>query len=317
MTADRSAAVTSGGVKEIPTTVNISLAICHAAINLYQFFILPWWLLPSDHRWAWTLLPLAVLSNPFWSLIHEAIHDLFHSNRKVNATFGRALSVMFGSPFRILRLSHLLHHKLNRTPIEATELYDKENSSLLVAASGYYFQILGGLYLVELVSPLLFFFPRLWVRKVKTRFIKPESVTGILMQNWTQEEAVREIRIDGLIILVWLGLSRFCYGTDWPLLAAVLVTRGFLISFLDNVYHYRTPVNEIFYAANLRLPKALARVLLNFNFHGLHHQNPAIPWIRLPGTFREQARSFQGNYFAAAARQLCGPVALQELRRAR
>ena len=57
------------------------------ALNLYQFFILPFWLLPGNRVWAWTLLPAALLTNPFWSLIHEAIHDLFHPRRPVNVVF--------------------------------------------------------------------------------------------------------------------------------------------------------------------------------------------------------------------------------------
>lgn len=312
MPGDRAAAI-SGSTTGIPTSLNLWLAIGHTAINLYQFFILPWWLLRLDVGWAWTLLPIAFLSNPYWSLIHEAIHDLFHPSCEVNLRFGRALSILFGSPFRILRLSHLLHHKLNRTPMEGTEFYEKGKSSLVVAACGYYFQILGGLYLVEFLSPLLFFLPRRLQRRFKERFVKPESVTGILMRNWTQDQAVREIRTDGMLILAWLGLSLYGYGAYWPLLVALLVARGFLISFLDNVYHYRTPVNDIFYANNLWLPKMPARVLLNFNFHGIHHQNPAIPWIRLPEAFRRQAQKFRGNYFVAAARQLSGPVALQDL----
>ena len=300
----------SGG---IPTGVNICLAGGYVAINLYQFFILPVWLLPLDRRWSWTLVALALLNNPFWSLIHEAIHDLFHPQRKINLAFGRTLSIMFGSPFRILRLSHLLHHKLNRMPMEATEVYDQEKISPRRAAFGYYFQIFGGLYLMELVSPLLFFLPLIVLRRFSDRFVKPESVSGILMQNWTQAEATEEIRIDGLLILTWFGLSLFCYGLYWPLLLSILAARGFLISFLDNVYHYRTPVNDIFYASNLRLPKVPASVLLNFNLHGIHHRNPAIPWIRLPMVFREQSELFQGDYFAAAARQLRGPVASREL----
>jgi fatty acid desaturase len=137
------------------------------------------------------------------------------------------------------------------------------------------------------------------------------------MRNWTQDEALRENRIDGVFIVAWFGLSLICYGSYWPLLLAVLSARGFLISFLDNVYHYRTPVNDIFFARNLWLPNPLAAGLLNFNFHGIHHQNPAIPWISLPRVFRQQRQIFHGNYFTAAARQLRGPVALQDLPGAR
>jgi fatty acid desaturase len=297
----------------IPVGYKSALAVFYGAVNVYQFFVLPAWLLPLDVRWAWILVLLALLNNSYWSLIHEAIHDLFHPARGTNMLFGRILSVMFGSPFRILRLSHLLHHKLNRTPIEGTEFYERAKSSIVAAAFGYYFQILGGLYLVEFLSPLLFVLPRAVARRFKDRFVKPQSVSGILMQNWAQDESIREIRIDGLMIIVWFGLSLFCYGTHWPLLLCALAARGFLISFLDNVYHYETPVSDVFYARNLWLNRPLARLLLHFNLHGVHHLNPAIPWIDLPKAFRAQAGRFEGGYFSAALRQLRGPIALQDL----
>jgi fatty acid desaturase len=297
----------------IPTVVNFTLAFFYITLNLYQFIVLPLWLLPAAPAWAWTLLPLALLNNPYWSLIHEAIHDLFHPNRRINACFGRAMAILFGSPFRILRLSHLLHHKLNRMPVEGTEYYDGNQKTKVSAAPGYYFQILFGLYLVEVISPLLFFLPRRWVRGFKDRWLRRESVSAILMQNWLSDEALGEIRFDGLLIVSWLSLSFLCYGEHWPLLLAVLLARGFLISFLDNVYHYDTPVSDIFYAKNLRLAEPAAKLLLHFNLHGIHHVNPAIPWIHLPHAFDAQVGRFQGGYFTAALKQLRGPIALQDL----
>jgi fatty acid desaturase len=297
----------------LPVKANASLAGFHFAVNLFQFLLLPLWLLPMNAFWAWLLLPLAFLNNPFWSLIHEAIHDLFHPIPRVNVLFGRAAAILFGAPFRVLRLSHLLHHKLNRTPMEATELFDAAKCSRLRASGGYFFQILGGLYLVEVLSAVLFLLPRRWIRAFNARYIKAPSVSAILMQNWTTDDAFREIRVDGALVLGWFGLSVWAYGRYWPLLAALLAARGLLISFLDNVYHYRTPVNDIFYASNLRLPLPMAGLLLNFNLHGVHHQNPAAPWSRLPFLFREQAEIYHGQYFSAAARQLYGPVAIDSL----
>jgi fatty acid desaturase len=303
----------SAAVNRIPAGMNVALAFFYTAVNCVQFFFLPVFLLQRDIRWAWVLVPLALFNNPYWSLLHECIHDLFCPDSRVNTFFGRLLSVMFGSPFRILRLSHLLHHKLNRTPMEGTEFYERANGSVLRAAAGYYFQILGGLYLIEFLSPVLFFVPRVRLRKFTARCIKPETVSAILMQSWTRNESIREIRIDGFLIGAWIGASIYCYGAQWPLLLAILAARGLLISFLDNVYHYRTPVNDIFYAKNLWLPKAAAALLLNFNLHGIHHRHPAIPWRGLPRLFHDGAETYQGNYFLAAARQLCGPVALQDL----
>jgi fatty acid desaturase len=297
----------------IPARTNFVLAGFHAGVNVYQFLIVPAVLLPLDARWAWTLLPLVFLNNSYWSLIHESIHDLFHPSRSINKFFGRAMSILFGSPLQIVRLSHLLHHKLNRTPKEATEVYDPRATSIRAAARGYYFQILGGLYLGELLSPLLFFLPRGLIEKFRLRFTRPDSVSGILMQNWSRPEILQEIRIDGILIVLWLSASCCFYASHWPLLLGILAARAFFISFLDNVYHYRTPVADIFYASNLRLPAPLRKLLLNFNLHGIHHRNPAIPWIRLPSVFREQSAVFHGSYLQAALSQLGGPIALEDL----
>jgi fatty acid desaturase len=57
----------------------------------------------------------------------------------------------------------------------------------------------------------------------------------------------------------------------------------------------------------------LATLFLNFNLHGIHHINPAISWINLPHAFEVQGGRYQGGYFAAAFRQLLGPIALQDL----
>ncbi|MSP36909.1 MAG: fatty acid desaturase [Deltaproteobacteria bacterium] len=297
----------------VPSAVNCVLAGSYLLVNVYQFVVLPLWLLPSARPWGWTLLPFALLNNPFWSLLHEAIHDLLHANRRVNGVIGRGLAILFGSPFRILRLSHLLHHKLNRLPVEGTEYYDRDKSTKAAAAPGYFFQILIGLYLVEVVSPMLFLLPRAWLQWFKARYMPPQSVSAILMQNWLGAEALREIRVDGLLTLTWLSLSFWLYGENWPMLLALLLARGFLISFLDNVYHYATPVSDIFYAKNLCLPAPLSKLLLNFNLHGIHHINPAISWIHLPKAFAVQAGKVQGGYFAAALSQFGGPIALQDL----
>ena len=81
------------------------------------------------------------------------------------------LSILFGAPFRILRMSHLVHHKLNRLPVEGTEYYDRGKSTRAAAAPGYYFQIFFGLYLVEVLSPLYFLLPRQWLLRLQERFM--------------------------------------------------------------------------------------------------------------------------------------------------
>ena len=136
------------------------------------------------------------------------------------------------------------------------------------------------------MSSLFFFLPCRWLQKFQERYMSASTVSGLLMKNWLEPDAVQEIRVDGALTFAWFGSAFFCYGNNWPILVIVVVARALLISFLDNVYHCRTPVNDIFYASNFWLPGWMARGLRYFNFHGIHHQNPSIPWISLPSVFR-------------------------------
>ena len=123
---------------------------CTSACNLFQLFILPLCLLPRSVWWGLCIIPIALMNNPFWALIHEAIHELLSRNPRVNLIVGRALGICFGSPFHVLRLTHLSHHKFNRSPLEkGTEIYNPREVSRLAAGIKYFFYILCGLLLVR------------------------------------------------------------------------------------------------------------------------------------------------------------------------
>ena len=300
-------------VAPIPVAANTQLALFYVAINLTLLWIIPGWLLPHSRAWGWLLVPLVLLTNAFWSLVHEAIHDLLFPLRGLNSVAGRILAILFGAPFPILRLSHLLHHKLNRTPSEGTELFDATKTNRRAVAPGYYGQIFGGLYMVEVASVVLFWLPKAvleWILRCK---LTPGSVSALLFQSWLRRETLWGIRSDAILIMIIWSSSFWLYGEhSWMLLLA-LVGRGFLISFLDNIYHYATPVGDIFFACNLRLAPGLQKLLLNFNLHGIHHLNPALSWAHLPESFNVQQGTFSGSYFRAAKAQLHGPIALQDL----
>jgi fatty acid desaturase len=299
--------------------LNFSLAAAHVLANVFQFFLLPLFLLPQSTAWALALIPLAASNNSFWALIHEPIHDLFDASRRRNDAAGRLLAVFFGSPFRLLRLTHLSHHKFNRSLKErGTEIYDARVISKGIARLRHFGQILGGLYLSEVFSPLLFLLPRRSFHKLARRVLDPSSPHDQwLARNLMDARWFREIRIDEAAIFIFFGLSAFCYwGHEW-MLAAIILARAFFISFLDNVYHYGTPLDRTFSGYNLRLPKFLSGFILNFNLHGVHHVYPYLPWNRLPEFLLRQGGRYDQGYFTAAARQLSGPVPLSEIRTGR
>lgn len=293
---------------------NRVLAGIHIGANLFQLFVLPLYLLPRSIEWGFLLVPIAALNNPFWALIHEAIHDLFSSSSRNNLAAGRLLSLFFGSPFHILRLTHLSHHKFNRSPLEkGTEMYDPKAVSRVKACGIYFFYILCGLYLLEVSSALLFLLPPKMFRALRQRLADQGNVQEKwLARKFADANLVRQIRTDGVAIVLILTVSAFCYGEHWRLLLMLLAARTFLISFMDNVYHYGTPVNVTISGHNLRLPPALSTLILNFNLHRVHHRNPSIPWAKLPGAFAEHCENFDYNFLAAVLNQLRGPVALIE-----
>lgn len=294
----------------IPSGVNLGLAGLHVFINVFQLFILPLYLLPRNMGWGFALVPIAALNNPFWALIHEAIHDLFNRSRSINSAGGRLLAIFFGSPFQVLRLTHLSHHKFNRSPLEkGTEIYNPREVSRLKASLGYFLYILCGLYLLEVCSILLFFLPPKLFCKLRQRAVDGGNIQEKwLATKFMDNKLVREIRIDGMAICLIFGLGAFCYREHWKLFAGLLMARTFLISFLDNVYHYRTPLYVTVSGHNLSLPRILSTFILNFNLHRVHHANSSIPWPKLPQVFAQTSEKLDRNFFAAALDQLCGPL---------
>ena len=309
----------SPAVISAPENVNFCLAAIQLFANVFELFILPLYLLQKSVHWSLVIIPISVLNNPFWALIHEAIHDVFSSSNRTNLAVGRLLSIFFGSPFHVLRLTHLSHHKFNRSPLEkGTEVYDPTKSSKLRAKFAYFFYIFSGLYLLEVFSTWLFFLPRKIFHGFGRRLVDlGNDQEKWLARRFMEAKTLREIRIDGVAILLIFGLGAFCYGTHWKVLASILLIRMFLISFMDNVYHYGSTLNVTVSGHNLWLPRILSILILNFNFHRIHHRNPAVPWQKLPRLFAEHADTFDGSLLTAAVDQLRGPIALADLMDAR
>ncbi len=299
--------------KPPPERLNVVLATTHVALNLYQFLALPLLLMPLSPWWALTLIPLVAANNPLWSLAHETIHGSFHRDGRIDRLAGRALGIVFGSPWRVLRTGHLLHHRLNRTPADRNEAYDPAETTALRAAPAYYYELLVGLYLSQLLSSLAFFLPQRLLDWARPRFLDAESYSGQAAAVLTRPENVAELRTDGALIILLLGASLYAYGAWWWLLPAILAARCLCISFLDYVYHYGSPIDRLLHAYNLKLPAPLSAALLNFNLHAVHHRHPNLPWPWLPEAFEADEDRYHADYFRAAARQLRGPIPLPAL----
>ena len=173
----------------------------------------------------------------------------------------------------------------------------------------------GGLdfYLIELVVPVLFLLPHAVISKlVKSIYVdtrqdvhiaKVQAAKGLI-----KKKAIHEIRTDSLWVLLFFGFSGYLYAGHMALFAAILICRGLFISFMDNIYHYATPIVPHSVAHNIKVPKLVQKMILNANFHGFHHHYPKVPWYNLPQEFEKHQYNCKIDLKEASLRQFQGAV---------
>lgn len=298
--------------------INLILLGAMALLTAGALIPLPALLLPIDPRWGWLLVPVALLTNGFWALHHEAIHGGFHGDRRINRLAGRVMAILLGSSFSVLRFGHLMHHRYNRNPIDRPDTYDPAQSSRLRARLGFLFNLTCGLYLVEVAVPLVCLLPRPIVRRVIDRVYRGEDAAlQVIHQSalrlFLDPRKLAIIRADALMAIALITVSALLFAEYWPMLAGFLLARGALISIFDNVYHFATPIDRPDYARNLWLPTSLRMLVLNMNLHRVHHARPALPWWALPGELRSTGDEFDAKLLPQALAQFAGPVAVDTL----
>jgi fatty acid desaturase len=299
--------------RDIPVRINASLAASIVALHAAALVLLP--AVPHVPEAALAIsVAFAALGTPtHWALIHEAIHGVLLPRRAANERLARVLAILFGVPFRAVRFAHLRHHRYNRTPHGREEIYDPAKRSAFSAHVLHYVRITFGLYAGELALSLLCWLPRPVLRR-RLHALCPDTSDGtpgmsvVADRDVLSASALAEIRIDAIGVLSLYGGAFALYGARWPILAALLVVRGFISSQLDHAPHHATPLDRRDHALNLSAPRWLQYVLLNFNFHRTHHRHPHLPWRSLPAL----ADSEPGDiaFAHAVLRQWRGPIAL-------
>jgi fatty acid desaturase len=290
-------------------------AIAHLALTVVALFGVPL-LLPLSLAWGLLLLPIVLLSNSYWAVLHEALHGNLLAGRAANDRLGRLLAILFGSALGVLRTAHLGHHGFNRHVHDRPDTFDPSRMSRVIAYARYYWGMLFGLYLGELVAPLLCLLPRRLIGRLIDRAFLPEEpgVAAHARASLFAPGVLAMTRIDGMFAAGMLALAFRCYGECWFLLAAFLVLRGFLVGFVDNLYHHGTPLDERRFAWNLALPHWASVLILHGNLHRQHHQRPNLPWYRLPEAMTAKGDRFDEGFLGASLRQLKGPIEIDRLR---
>ncbi len=290
----------------------LNAGLCAAALGLSAtaLLIVPLLLLPQAPFVATTIVIVTALLTPFHAaLLHEAIHGKLLKGERANRTAGRLLAVCFGVAFEVVRYGHLAHHRFNRHALDRPDVL--EGNATLCRRLGYFANLLGGVYAIELLSTLMSLLPRRVLIARIGRLTKGDEASALAvvrgMQRAVADARLTRARIDCFAVLTLYGLAFWLYGAAWLLLLASIVIRGLVISLFDNAPHYGTPPATHAPVFNLSLPAWARAVMLNQNLHGLHHRRPGLPWHALPAAFAADGIRYDGTFARAVLRQFNGP----------
>src|SRR5260221_9064359 len=289
------------------TSINISLmAIILGGVS-FQLFGLPFLLYEFGIGAAWFLLPIMLLQPAHWGLLHEGVPARLLPNRRTNEFCGRLLAVTLGLPFDATRFGHLVHHRFSRHSYDRPDVYDGRGPYAL-AWLGYRMRLFGGVYLSELLSPLIAFVPKwlgVYIMK-KTIPIDEDgdvAVRRLFVSLVLNTAKRRRARLDFLVTFALYTASAWVYGPWWPMLLGTMYVRGLWHSFADNVPHHGVALDKMARARNYTLPLGLRLLVMNHHLHRTHHLHPRVPWTALGALSLLEGELPKGNYFRAALGQ--------------
>jgi fatty acid desaturase len=220
-----------------------------------------------------------LLMQGVFTMMHEHFHRNAHRVAAVDYLIGFAGSTIFGTSATLHRVHHWGHHVRNRSEAERGEfIHPGEHPVLKVGL--YYFAICGGLWVGGIVFPLLSFFIPWSAVRVLAR-TKRFNTYAAMFEQFKQHEWTR-MRLEALWLYAFWG-TLLAWG-PWSLgtLAMAYGAFAFTWSWLQWVYHLRTPIHVIEGAYNLRAPWVVRVLFLNFNYNLTHHRHPSLPWQELP-----------------------------------
>jgi fatty acid desaturase len=272
-------------------TVGIHLALMAGSLAVWT----------SEMPGRWAVLAVLVVAQGLWLdrmyiTAHEAIHKkLYPSSPRLNDFWGTALLMPVAAPFTIYRRIHYFHHGHNRRDHHTANLdtfvVRGQVSPLRRAyyrAVWIFYVFLGGFFIHSLVSVLLFL------------VVPTEPATRIspVFKHWPMDKRLRSWGELGLGIGYHAAVVMLFGGAGWAVaLGLPLAVFAWVWSLLLYVYHYDTSVGPDVRHNVRSLPRQrfFSWLLLNFNEHATHHDDPTIPWHQLPERRHELPAAYHQN----------------------
>lgn len=224
------------------------------------------------------------VGNTIFSLMHEAVHGMFHPNQRVNEAAGNLAAAFFPTIFVVQRLSHLTHHKNNRSDVERFDYYQPGDNHVLKVAQWY--SILTGLYwlFIPVFVTVYAFFGGVipWRRIVATEGTVGRQTSAKAYFDSLQQIPMWQVRAGFLLTLAVQTVLFWGLGLSFWRWAACYAFFGLMWSSLQYADHAFTTLDRHEGAWNLGVSRFTRFAFLNYHFHLCHHRDPTIQWRKLP-----------------------------------
>lgn len=263
----------------IPGTLNLVLTA--AAVSAASGLL---WLASHTASWGWRIAAAAAFSfvnNTIFSLLHEAVHGVFHPRRAANEAFGRLTAAFFPTSLGFQRICHLGHHRRNRSDVELFD-YVLPGESRLVKSLQWYGILTGVYWLLPPLACLLYLLCP-WVFRLRfwgSRIGRQTSADAML--SGFEDAPETRIRLEIVFSLLvqaalWTALDLNLAG--WGLCYGAFALNWSSLQYADHAWSGRDIHDG---AWNLRVSRVVQALFLNYHHHKAHHQHPSVPWLHLP-----------------------------------
>ena len=207
-------------------------------------------------------LAMGVCVHALGILMHEGVHGNLFRDRRRDRLAGLLLGLPHLLPFSAFRVTHLLHHRHNRTALDPDEFTNLPDRRWLRVAA-FYGWILGG---------TLAFVPS--VPPIALRRGSPEEKRAALVDTAVVYGALAA----ALALRPWLALELWLvpFAVSCMLGNVRGVAEHMLLPRGDPLRQTRTVTSN----------RAVSFLMCNLNYHLAHHLFPGVPWYRLQGLHR-------------------------------
>ncbi|MGZ3772814.1 MAG: fatty acid desaturase family protein [Pseudobdellovibrionaceae bacterium] len=234
-------------------------------------------------------LPLTIMFAIFFGfvnctlffLMHEAVHGMLHTNRKVNDILGAFAGAFFPMSFQMQRIYHLGHHYRNRTKAELFDYYEKNDNRLFRFIE--YNAIVNGFFwfTTSFSSFLYLLFPQLFRETTWKKSLISNPRVEAMVQGFNGNENGSRIRLELLFALLFQMSIIRTFDLSFTRWIICYWIYGMIWGALQFVFHAGAPRDIKNGAYNLKVNPLIHFILLQFPYHLVHHQNPRLPWIYL------------------------------------